>query len=29
MKLKQLKLKKFRGYKEENYVELGSLTSAE
>lgn len=29
MKLKQLKLKKIRDYKEENYVELGNLTSLE
>lgn len=29
MKLKQLKLKNFRGYKEEIYVEFKNLTSVE
>ncbi len=29
MKLKQLKLKNFRVYKEENYVEFENLTSVE
>lgn len=29
MKLKQLKLKNFRGYKEEIYVEFENLTSVE